>query len=1491
MRTYASILFLGALVILTSSAHSTTILVPSQRSTIQAGINTAVNGDTVLVAAGIYIENIDFVGKRIVVISETGGASTTIQSGGYGGQVVKFALAEDSSSVLDGFTIHGNGYSRGIYCFQSSPIIQNCEILLCSGVTNGAGIYCGASSAKIRYNKIHSNTMEATGSGICVEGGSTPGVEISYNEMWDARGPGEAVGCLYVTGVYIHHNLFRDNTVGHWAASGVYANGGTNIRIINNTFVNNRHGIVGYASPQFIVRNNIIVGSLEEALPSGLTNSEYNDVWGNGANNYPGQNGISEDPQFTDPVQKIYTLQGGSPCIDAGDPDPAYNDANGTRNDIGAFPLNQTEVPVPSQITATPGRTTGVVYTLTPRISWRYADNPPSIQAGYEIELGQDSTWIATPYWQSGPIMTADSAIDYAGPSLSDHSRYWLRIRVSNGDKWGGWYYSSFRTLAEGNARVPSEFQSIQQAMMAIGDGDTVLVDNGTYPVSLDFKGRPIVLKSENGPNSTIFYAYSNDLPVVKFNSGESRASILDGFSIRGACLTSLISINGSSPTIINNFVMDYSNFSSAAAISSASGNPLITRSVFFRNGGSACIAIVTGQAEIVNNTFDQNQKGITSSGQTTALNNIFSRTSSTAISGTYVRQEFNDLWSNGINYFNGASHGVGNILLDPQFVSPDGRLYQLKVNSPCISAGDPTFQYNDPDGTRNDMGAYPLLLDSLPRAVKLSVTPVSASGLVQSLEPDIAWLFVATSGSVPSGFEIEVGSDDDWTTAELWQTGEVLSDSTQVHYAGAQLANGSTYYLRIRVFDGWLWGGWTKYNFKIRVPRVFRVPSQFTTIQGAVTAATSDDTVLVAPGTYTQMIDFMGKGLVVMSENGPAATILKGTSTNAIARFYQHETSLAVLSGFTFDGGDYPAVWIEGDAAPTITNNIFCNSTANTTIEITSSTSPSITYNIFYNNGGISCIGNYDGAALIYNNTFDRNARGFFSLSGRTQAENNIVTRSTNYGIAGSFGRQSYNLVWGNGTNYADGASAGVGNLTADPQYISAEAREFSLDISSPAIDAGNPDQYFDDADGTRNDMGAVPFLRPDLYVQKFLIQASDPNHVLTFTPTFVWSPVVQFGNQQQAFQISVGTDADWTVSEVWDNYLIYTHDTVLVYAGLPLQKGQRYWARIQIFDGFSWSDWRLTSFKLNALPEPPTPSQPNNYVITGSMPQFRARANADSDLDTQKVEIAIFTDSGLTNLLIGTSLLTLNNGWGNWTPAVGLAENTAYWWSARAWDGYEYSSWAAPARIWYDTKPEPLQFFGVIYPPQLSGDAIGELKPILYWSKPVDPDPADSVWYKLEMATDSLYLFQFTVQNLRDTFYAVPAALQVNMHYWWRVSARDRTGNTETSGEASFWTWTQGDVDLSRRIDLSDLSMFILYLMGTSQADFPEQIGDCTGNCEVDLSDLSMMIVYLTGQQVNFGAPCVGSGTPLQFNQSLPAEPVYFETERLKEPLREVD
>jgi len=81
------------------------------------------------------------------------------------------------------------------------------------------------------------------------------------------------------------------------------------------------------------------------------------------------------------------------------------------------------------------------------------------------------------------------------------------------------------------------------------------------------------------------------------------------------------------------------------------------------------------------------------------------------------------------------------------------------------------------------------------------------------------------------------------------------------------------------------------------------------TTIQAALTAAASGDSVLVAAGVYAgpanRDLDFTGKAIVLASESGPAQTVIDCERLGRAFRFHTGETGAAAVIGFTIANGE----------------------------------------------------------------------------------------------------------------------------------------------------------------------------------------------------------------------------------------------------------------------------------------------------------------------------------------------------------------------------------------------------------------------------------------------------------------------------------------------------------------------------------------------------------------------------------------------------------
>ena len=333
-----------------------------------------------------------------------------------------------------------------------------------------------------------------------------------------------------------------------------------------------------------------------------------------------------------------------------------------------------------------------------------------------------------------------------------------MRIRL--------WLYGFF-SVAVGRAEiinVPADIDSIQGGINLATDGDTVLVQPGTYLENINYNGKNIVVGSliliagDTSYISRTIIDGGQSGSVVTFSSGEGPTAFLQGFTITNGSTSSGGGIYcnfNSSPVLANVRVIGNSASSWGGGIYCDNGsspsllNVTVSGNTVDGNGGGICCrhssnvtlvnVIVSGNSatgyaggvclrgnsnpSLINVTVTGNSAGSYSGGiysgnsshpvltNTILWNNppveIYLESSS-LMTATY--SDIQDGWV-----------GSGNIDADPLFVDTTSGAYHLQIGSPGIDAGNPESDYDDIEdpsnpgfalwpalGTlRNDMGAY----------------------------------------------------------------------------------------------------------------------------------------------------------------------------------------------------------------------------------------------------------------------------------------------------------------------------------------------------------------------------------------------------------------------------------------------------------------------------------------------------------------------------------------------------------------------------------------------------------------------------------------------------------------------------------------------------------------------------------------------------------------------------------------------------------------
>ena len=297
MKLVATLLVVGLAVTASLVSARTWYILPNgtgDAPTIQAGVDSCVPYDTVLVGPGTYYETVKVFTDGVTVISESGPGVTTIDAEQNGRPLT---FGEVFSGFLSGLRFIGGdagsdsfsaGWGGGLLLLPHLMVVENC-IVEGNTAAEGGGVFlfCDSFDYFFRSCLVANNTATDEGGGI----------RIATNWDW---------------GPWLQGNTITGNSAP--LGGGIYYAAGSAavVKLHNNVVANN---VGGYG----------VYGGQNDAVAT------CNDVWGNTPGNYgwncsdrTGTDGnISVDPLFCNSADGDFRLDCASPCLPGNHPDGA----------------------------------------------------------------------------------------------------------------------------------------------------------------------------------------------------------------------------------------------------------------------------------------------------------------------------------------------------------------------------------------------------------------------------------------------------------------------------------------------------------------------------------------------------------------------------------------------------------------------------------------------------------------------------------------------------------------------------------------------------------------------------------------------------------------------------------------------------------------------------------------------------------------------------------------------------------------------------------------------------------------------------------------------------------------------------------------------------------------------------------------------------------------------------------------------------------------
>jgi len=354
--------------VLTEFVNARTIRVPQDYARIQDAVNWAFDGDEIVVAPGVYVGTVNFMGKDIVLRSndprDPSCVAQTIIDGNAADSIVRFSGAETSGCVLTGFTIrNGSAWAGGGIDGRGTKARVEYNVITRNRATYGGGL-CSCDGIiqnnTISHNEANVNAEGTTagfGGGLCECSGLIRNNTICENAACGRTGFWVVDLCSEGGGLWLCNGTIEGNTIANnWANFGgglANCTGPIQNNLIYGNQANRGGGLYLCGGRNNTVTSNSAICRVEwsggwwyryEGYGGGLSDCHAVNsiIWNNSAETNGDQEWLTSvaycclyaDPRFLDPGlfgPPDFHLHLGSPCIDAGtnsDCPPTDKDGN-----------------------------------------------------------------------------------------------------------------------------------------------------------------------------------------------------------------------------------------------------------------------------------------------------------------------------------------------------------------------------------------------------------------------------------------------------------------------------------------------------------------------------------------------------------------------------------------------------------------------------------------------------------------------------------------------------------------------------------------------------------------------------------------------------------------------------------------------------------------------------------------------------------------------------------------------------------------------------------------------------------------------------------------------------------------------------------------------------------------------------------------------------------------------------------------------------------